>query len=109
MIAKRNTVQIRDTDQHFSGTIEEIGKGKRKLDSLHTDPDGDKDAFVTVSVGNSSLNIKKAKELRDDLVVPLDPQQLQVVFDLLIQSETCPTWCTHSMSVSDMQMQFTMD
>ena len=38
-------------------------------------------------VGNSSLNIQNAQTLRDDLVVPLHPEQLQVGFDFLV-----PAW-----------------
>ena len=43
--------------------------------------------LFTVCVGNSSLNIQNAQTLRDDLVVPLHPEQLQVGFDFLV-----PAW-----------------
>lgn len=106
LIAKRNTEQIRATDQYFSGVIEK--RKNRKLDSLHTDTDADEDAFVTVFVGTSSLDIKKAKTLRDDLFVPLDPEQLQVVFDLC-QSEARTTTCTPCGTPSISDIYFTVD
>ena len=81
---------------------------ERKLDSLHTDAGADEDAFVTVFVGNSSLHIKKAKTLRDDLVVPLDQEQLQVVFDLC-QSEARTTTCTPCGTPGMSDIYFTMD
>ena len=43
--------------------------------------------LFTVFVGNSSLNIQNAQTLRDDLVIPLHPEQLQLGFDFLV-----PAW-----------------
>lgn len=113
LIAMRKTVRIRATDQCFSETSD----AKKRNSSLHTDADEDAFALPvmlcrrrevfqwcyliwwsrsptflpkkdsTVCVGNSSLNIQNAQTLRDDLVVPLHPEQLQVGFDFLV-----PAW-----------------
>ena len=51
--------------------------------------DGDEVAYVTISSPPlQGLVVKKAKKARDDLVIPLQPDHLKVLFDYLSQDGT---------------------
>lgn len=81
IIDTRNSMQ-----QESSELFEGPGNKKRKF--VPAEPD-DEVSFVTINLeGLEGLKVKKAKKLRDDLVVPLESDQLKLLFDYLSQQGT---------------------
>lgn len=81
IIDSRNSMQ-----QDSSELFEEPGSKKRKF--VPAEPD-DEVSFVTINLQDlKGLKVKKAKKPRDDLVIPLESGQLQLLFDYLSQEGT---------------------
>ena len=74
------TKQAEGDDQLFAGSAAK----KRKV----VVDEGDEDSFVSVEVGGKTLNIKKAARANEDICVPLEPGQLQILFEFLDQPGT---------------------
>lgn len=81
VIDARNSLQ-----QGASELFEEPASKKRKF--IPAEPD-DEVTYVTINLPElNGWKVKKATKTRDDLVIPLLPDQLKLVFDYLTQPGT---------------------
>lgn len=84
LLMLRNNKQAEGDDQLFAASSAGSKAKKRKV---VVDED-DEDSFVSVEVGGKTLNIKKAARTNEDICVPLEPGQLQILFEFLDQPGT---------------------
>ena len=80
----RNSKQDEGDDQLFSDSAAGSKAKKRKgvVDEL------EEDAYVSVDLNGNTLHIKKAARANEDLQVPLECEQLKILFDYLDQPGT---------------------
>ena len=84
LLMLRNNKQAEGDDHLFAASAAGSKAKKRKL----VVDEGDEDSFVSVEVGGKTLNIKKAARTNEDICVPLEPGQLQILFEFLDQPGT---------------------
>lgn len=81
VIEARNELQ-----QEKSDLFEEGGSKKRKFIPAGV---GDEVSYVTINLKDLvGLHVKKARKPRDDIVIPLESDQLRILFDWLSQEGT---------------------